>query len=183
MAEERASSVRMGRTMDEADREMTTEEPSQARMGRLRTIFLFAALSAALISCSEPDSSEKFVRNRDRDAAGRYVFDVDMTDSLQTYSMDFYVAFSCTEKVFSSFSNLPANVLWISPDGIVYEDNVLISGESSEPSSTFMKAVKAPYRRGAAPVSRGMWKAMVSVPADSVARYGITGLGMKIIKE
>lgn len=97
--------------------------------------------------------------------------------------MDFYVAFSCTEKVFSSFSNLPANVLWISPDGIVYEDNVLISGESSEPSSTFMKAVKAPYRRGAAPVSRGMWKAMVSVPADSVARYGITGLGMKIIKE
>ncbi|MGM9741315.1 MAG: hypothetical protein ACI3ZP_11990 [Candidatus Cryptobacteroides sp.] len=152
-------------------------------MGRLRKIILFMALPMALFSCSEPDSSEIFVRNRDRDAAGRYVFDVDMKDSSRTYSMDFYVAFSCTGKVFSSFSHLPANVLWVSPEGIVYEDNILIYGEASESSSTFLKAVKAPYRKGAAPVSSGMWKAMVSVPADSVAKYGIAGLGMKIIKE
>ncbi|MGN1234028.1 MAG: hypothetical protein ACI4UJ_11375 [Candidatus Cryptobacteroides sp.] len=152
-------------------------------MGRLSTIILFMVLPMALLSCSEPDSSEIFVRNRDRDAAGRYVFDVDMKDSTRAYSMDLYVAFSCTEKVFSSFSQLPANVMWVSPEGIVYEDNVLICGESAESSSTFLKAVKAPYRKGAVPVPAGMWTAMVSVPADSVAKYGIAGLGMKIIKE
>lgn len=168
--------------MDVAASGMTIK-PKTARMGRLRTIILFMAMPMALFCCSEPDSSEMFVRNGDRDAAGRYVFDVDMKDSLHTYTMDFYVAFSCTEKEYSSFSRLPANILWESPEGIVYEENVLISGESAESSSTFLKAVRATYRKGAAPVSAGMWKAMVSVPADSVAKYGIAGLGMKIIKE
>lgn len=152
-------------------------------MGRLSHIAVFAALSVILFSCGGPASSEMFVRNGSRDALGRYVFDVDMTDSLHTYSMDFYLAFSCSKKVFSTFSSLPANVLWESPDGIVYEDYILLSGEVGTASSNFFRTMRSPCRKGAAPVCAGVWKAMVSVPADSVGKYGITGMGMKIIKE
>lgn len=160
---------------------MTTGEANRVKMGRLSHIAVSAVLSAVLFSCSAPMSSEMFVKNGGRDAAGRYVFNVDMTDSLHTYSMDFYVAFTCPERVFSSFGKLPANVLWVSPEGIVYEDNILLAGEAGE--GYFDRAVKAAYRREAVPSSAGMWKAMVSVPADSVSKYGITGVGMKIIKE
>ena len=90
----------------------TARKDSRERMGRPSHIAVFAFLAAVLLSCAAPVSSERFVRNGSRDALGRYVFEADMTDSLHTFSMDLYVAFSCPEKEFSTFSRLPANVLW-----------------------------------------------------------------------
>ena len=106
-----------------------------------------------------------------------------MTDSLHTFSMDLYVAFSCPEKEFSTFSRLPANVLWESPEGIAYEDNIMLAGEIGSRSSSFGRTMRAAYRSGIVPSSHGIWKVMVSVPEDSVRKYGITGLGMKLKKE
>ena len=156
---------------------------SRERMGRTSHIGVFAVLAAVLLSCAAPVSSEMFVRNGSRDAMGRYVFEADMTDSLHAFSMDLYVAFNCPEKEFSTFSRLPVNVLWVSPEGIAYEDNIMLAGEIGSRSSSFGRTMRAAYRSGIVPSSHGIWKVMVSVPEDSVRKYGITGLGMKLKKE
>ncbi|MGM9741922.1 MAG: hypothetical protein ACI3ZC_02525 [Candidatus Cryptobacteroides sp.] len=141
-----------------------------------------AVASLFMASCAEPPSMEKFVRNSGRDCCGRYVFEVDMSDSSSVYSIDIYSAFTCRDEVFSGFTSLPLNLMWEAPGKTVYEENVLLAGRVSS-YSHFGKNVSSAYRRGLRPVENGIWKLYLTVPEDSVSKYGITGAGLKITKE
>ena len=166
---------------------MSIKAMNKSVTGRFHSMLLrfvtAVVASVAVMSCSAPPSVEKFVRDRDRDCFGRYVFDVDMRDSLSTYSIDIYSAFTCRDEVFSGFSSLPVILMWESPDKTVYEESVLLTGGRVSSFSHFGKNVSAAYRRGLRPVKNGIWKLYMTVPADSVSKYGITGTGIKITRE
>lgn len=151
-------------------------------MNRVRAALL-AALMLSAFSCAEPASYECFVKNADCDAYGRYVFDLDMSDSLHTYSMELYSAFTCRDEVIAGFAGIPMNALWESPEGAVYEENVILPASGVRNGTHFGKMFVAPYRRGAGPVVHGNWKIYLSVPRDSVRKYGMTGMGIKISKD
>lgn len=151
-------------------------------MNRALSALAFA-LVLSVISCSGPASSECFVKNADCDAYGRYIFDLDMSDSLHTFSIDLYSAFTCRDEVFAGFTGVPVNVLWESPEGSVYEENVILPASGVSNVSHFGKSFSASYRKGVRPVVNGEWKLYLSVPRDSVRKYGMTGMGIKISKE
>ena len=132
---------------------------------------LVMAVLMALPSCSRHVSSEQFVRNASRDAYGRYVFDVDMQDSLSCYDISLISAFSCIDR------------LWESPDGQVYENELLAGRVSIADSSYYDKALIVKAGERLEPVRHGMWKLYVKIPEDTVKLYGVTGMGIKVTRK
>lgn len=114
---------------------------------------------------------------------GRYVFDVEMNDSLKTYSVALYAAFMCRDEKFDGFSSLPLNVIWESPEGAVYEENLMLERSCVDRTSNFGKTLAVRYREGLVPKEYGVWNIYLTVPQDSVKKYGITGMGLKLSKE
>ena len=79
--------------IQEKDRDVHVRKILRKRMTNKQSYLLVMAVLMALPSCSRPVSSEQFVRNASRDAYGRYVFDVDMQDSLSCYDISLISAF------------------------------------------------------------------------------------------
>lgn len=144
---------------------------------------LVMAVLMVMPSCSRPVSSEQFVRNASRDAYGRYVFDVDMQDSLSCYDISLISAFSCIDRQFSRFSSMPLNLLWESPDGQVYENDLLVGRASIADSSYYDKALIVKAGERLEPVRYGRWKLYVKIPEDTVKLYGVTGMGIKVTRK
>lgn len=148
-----------------------------------RLLYLLLMLLAAVQSCSAPASSEQFVRNASRDAYGRYVFNADMTDSLASYNVSLISALSCIDRKFSGFSSMPVDILWESPDGQVFENSIVLGRNSMTDSSYYDKALIYSIGRKLVPERHGEWKIYVKVPEDTLRKYGITGMGVRIVKE
>lgn len=144
---------------------------------------LAAILCLLMISCSRPAADEHFVLNSGRDAYGRYPFDVDMDDSLASYSLSVYAAFTGSGRRFGTFRSLPAIFLWESPSGREYESDVLLDGDSLQTISPYSRVLTSTYMSEAVPVETGRWRLYVAVPADSAKKYGMTGLGIKLRRD
>lgn len=136
-----------------------------------------------LFSCTEPASSGQFVKTVARDAYGRYVFDIDMSDSLSVYNLDMVASFSCVDRAFSSFKSLPLTLLWESPAGQTYEGNMSLTRALMCDSSYYEKSFEAPVGERLVPSQYGEWKLYVKTPEDSLKRYGLTGIGLIVRKE
>ena len=119
-------------------------------------ISALAALILLALSCSEPLSSETFVKKTD----GTYTFEVDMSRSGCTYDISFYTRLDSRHKV----SGFPMDVRWKSPSGEVYDERVYF--DCSEHSRVL-------YRTGLIPQEEGVWT--VGVRADA---EGMRGLGL-----
>lgn len=150
-----------------------------------RRIIFFAVLLILAVAgaCSRPESDEQFVLNSGRDACGRYPFELDMSDSLASYSLSVYAVFTAGGRRFASFSGMPAVLMWKSPSGREYESDVLMPGDSLQCSTAYTKVLTTACMTGAVPVEYGRWSFCVKVPADSVSRYGMTGMGIKLKRE
>ncbi len=134
-------------------------------------------------SCTEPASSSQFVKTSARDAYGRYIFDVDMRDSLSAYNLDMVASFSCVDRTFSSFKSLPLVLLWESPAGQTYEGDMSLNRASMCDSSYYEKSFEMPVGEGLVPVQYGSWKLCIKAPEDSLKKYGLTGIGLIVRKE
>lgn len=172
-------------TAPEAAAARRTEPAVEMRnrhLSLLRTL-MAVILCLLTVSCSRPAADEHFVLNSGRDAYGRYPFDVDMDDSTASYSLSVYAAFSGSGRRFGTFRSLPAILLWESPSGRAYESDVLLAGDSLQTISPYSRVLTSTYMTGASPVETGRWRLYVAVPADSVVKYGMTGLGIKLKRD
>lgn len=137
-------------------------------------------MAFAALSCSRPATAEQFVRNADRDVYGRYVFDVDMSDSLAAYDISLLSSFSCIDRDFAPFVSMPLHLLWESPEGQCFEDNVVLPGSALKDSSYYDKVLSDCLGEGLVPERAGLWKLYVTAPEDSLKKYGMTGMGIRV---
>ena len=124
-----------------------------------RTLWLIlaaAALIMSALSCSEPDSTEQFIFNKD----GSYSFTVDMSRTNCAYDFSFYSRVDAWHKV----KEFPIDVVWTSPSGIRYQERVFFVRESHD---------RVAYRTGVIPEENGIWK--LDAKADV---KGLRGLGL-----
>ncbi len=153
-------------------------------MDRIQVALLVAsALLPLTFSCSEPVSINQFVKTGDRDGYGRYVFDVDMRDSLSAYNVDVVASFSCVNREFASFKSLPLTLLWESPAGQTYEGTMDLTRIAMKDSSYYEKSFEEIVGERLVPAEYGSWKLYVKAPEDSLKKYGLTGLGLVVSKE
>ena len=122
----------------------------------IRLILAAAALILLAPSCSEPDSTEQFILNRD----GTYSFSVDMSRTGCAYDLSFYSRVDSWHKV----KEFPIDVEWTSPSGRRYRERVYFVREKHD---------RVPYRTGVIPEENGIWK--LDAKADV---KGLTGLGL-----
>ena len=131
-------------------------------------------LSMLVLSCSRPSSYAQFVRTGARDAYGRFVFNADMTDTSLLASL------SCIDREFSSFRSMLLLVVWESPDGELFEDNIVLQRSALRDSSYYDKVFTDRIGAGLVPVKPGLWKLYIKAPEDSLKKYGLTGIGLEI---
>lgn len=137
-------------------------------------------LSMLVLSCSRPSSYAQFVRTGSRDAYGRFVFNADMADTLSAYDFSLLASLSCIDREFSSFRSMPLLVVWESPDGELFEDNIVLQRSALRDSSYYDKVFTDRIGAGLVPVKPGLWKLYIKAPEDSLKKYGLTGIGLEI---
>lgn len=121
-----------------------------------------------------------FVKVDQRDGAGRFVFPVEMTDSLAKYDIALLASFSCDGKTFSELNTFELSLLWESPDSLSYVSELSLAGSSAESSSYYGRAVKAVVGKGLVPRKAGEWKLYIAADEDSLKRYGLSGIGLSV---
>lgn len=75
------------------------------------------------------------------DAYGRFVFNADMTDTMSAYDFSLLASLSCIDREFSSFRSMPLLVVWESPDGELFEDNIVLQRSALRDSSYYDKVL------------------------------------------
>lgn len=115
-----------------------------------RAILILSAAAFALVSCVRPGAYEEFLTVGES-VAGRYNFELDMSDSLDTYDVSFYtrVDRGRTSTV-REYPPLKLDIWWKSPSGKVFDETVYMS-------SGDYRGVRELYRSGIVPSERGVW--------------------------
>ncbi len=136
-----------------------------------------------LSACSRPASEEIFIPVSGRDDFGRFAFAVDMSDSTSLYSVSLLTSFACRDRRFSSFRSMPLCIVWESPDGKLYEENVEIGRDEVREASYDKIIIYSPYRSHLKPVEYGIWNMYVKTPEDSLTKYKLYGMGIRVRRE
>lgn len=141
-------------------------------MGRGPFQYLMFILLA--VSCSAPSQMEDFRPVDERDSLGRFVYSIDMSDSLSVYDILFYTRVDCPDKLFAELQNIKVDVGLLSPSGISYEETVYIpiTSFTSDRKGTYDCQVE--YRKGLVPVEWGTWRMYIVLPELK----GMHGMGV-----
>lgn len=121
-----------------------------------------------LLSCSQPSSTETFLRGN-----GPYVFTVDMSESLATYDVDLFTRIDAMEFP----AQLRLDITWKDPLDSLFTETVYLP--VSRGSSFFSQESYAPYRADVAPAVPGLWSVTVAVPNPP---EGLNGMGLVLKK-
>lgn len=140
--------------------------------------WISVVILSVLCSCSCPKTSESFVKASDIDSLGRYVFTLDMEDSLSRYDIHFYTRLDVDDRTFGAMGDIPVRVFLVSPDGQEYTETVYISKRMFVESSFRTRDCDVPYRKDVVPVISGDWKLFLLVSPD--AAPGLRGMGVRM---
>ncbi len=146
----------------------------------MRHAVIAAAFLLLAVSCSRPASMESFVKSDGRDAYGRYPFELQMDDSSSVYDISVMADMVCDKETFSSFEGFPLRVTYLAPSGERYAETVWLGSSALSGHSYFGRTLYAPYRSGLVPTEYGTWRLLVGVPDSLVARYRLSGIGIRI---
>ena len=136
---------------------------------------MLAVMAAVVLaSCSAPMVSERFRQLSDRDSLGRFCFDLDMSDSLVRYDIEFYTRVDCSVMSFASLPDIPVNVELVSPSGVSFSEDVFLAKSTFNVERMGTYDSRVPYRVDCIPVEYGGWKMFLSVPAVR----GLCGMGV-----
>jgi len=130
-------------------------------MPRRAFLAIFAVL--CVFSCRKPELTEQFLRE-DQSHFGIYTFDVDMSDSLSTYSVSFYTAVDGKKSQIC----VPLQVVWLSPSGKTYSETVYMTAGNSSGDREL-------YRSGLVPYEFGRWTIGIASLHDI---EGFRGMGV-----
>lgn len=140
----------------------------------MRATVLGLIAAVALVSCGAPIVSDEFCSISRRDSLGRFVFDLDMSDSLSKYDIKFYTRVDCGEKSFALIQDIPITVELSSPSGEVFSEGIYWPKSSFdvERMGTYDSCVD--YRVSCVPVEYGLWKMYLTVgPVRGLCGMGV----------
>ena len=78
---------------------------------------------------------------------------------------------------------MPLCIVWESPDGKLYEENVEIGRDEVREASYDKIIIYSPYRSHLKPVEYGIWNMYVKTPEDSLTKYKLYGMGIRVRRE
>lgn len=140
----------------------------------MRSPFLTLVLLVAVASCSRPSSYEPFVVREDAEYGDTYNFNLDLSDSTVTYSLDFYTRIE--RPAFGAFppDSVSLDLRWISPsDSVILSDTTFISVGQAVDSSYYSKDYIVRYKEVLDLPENGRWRLKARVLNDSDAIRGI----------
>ena len=135
------------------------------RIGILFSVLLLA------FSCGRPASDELFSLLRED---GTAEFTLDMADTLE-YSLSLFLYADGV----SPSDSVEVELYYLSPSGAQYSEAVLLGGAELSAGGNRNLYYK-PLRPAFTPVVYGMWQAAVVVEPELVAKYKITGAGLRL---
>ena len=140
----------------------------------IRAIVVAFVAAIALVSCAAPAVSDKFCAISDRDSLGRFVYDLEMVDSLAKYDISFYTRVDCGEKSFDLMQDIPIKVELLSPSGESFTEDLFWpkSRFDIERMGSYDSCVE--YRLDCVPIEYGVWKMYLTVAPVR----GLCGMGV-----
>lgn len=78
---------------------------------------------------------------------------------------------------------MPLSVVWEAPDGKLYEENIEIGRDDIREESYDKKIIYSPYRKNLRPEENGVWKVYMKTPEDSLVKYKLYGIGIRVRRE
>ena len=153
----------------------------KGRHPALMATVIAAVCLAALHSCSRPLSDEYFTRTGKSEPEGEYAFTV--TFGEEECDLDLYVSMVCGNVKFAQFPGLELSLLWESPEGEKYSEDVFLSKDHLDKGTFFWKQMAAPYRKNLVMDPPGEWKLTITIPSEAVELYGITGTGVRVTRQ
>ena len=85
---------------------------------------LFLMMLSAAVCCSAPAGRETFVKQSGRDSGGRYVFSIDLGDSISVHTLEFYTMIDASDRDFDAMpAMIPLRIEAVSPSGEEYSEN------------------------------------------------------------
>lgn len=141
---------------------------------------IFFLLALAAFSCSEPSSSEKFIRVQDA-PDGEYRFMVELSDSTALYDLDLYTLVDGSPSYIASLTSIPLEISWVSPRLQRFSETVLLDFSGAE-GSPVSSGIRVPYRKDVAMSVPGAWSVVVRVP-EEYRIDGMRGLGLICTKK
>ncbi|MGN1211856.1 MAG: hypothetical protein ACI4TM_09225 [Candidatus Cryptobacteroides sp.] len=142
-----------------------------------RSVLCLMAAAFILSCCAAPSSTETFIRASGKDADGRYVFCVDMTDSLVTYDFTLFLRADCTDREFAQISDYQIIVSAEAPSGKVYSEQITVPKGVS--GNSYARDVLYNYMTGVSPVEYGIWKFYLKFPQED-SLPGFRGAGLRV---
>lgn len=123
-----------------------------------------AGLAAVFMvsSCAEPLIESGYVRSGDAPAPGRYVFELDLTDSLSTYTLSFY---SVADREDSSClaPDISLEISLLSPSGRKFGETVALPSDRWRTEGNMQAVLREVYRDGFVPSEYGVWTMELNV--------------------
>lgn len=121
-------------------------------------VVTLAGLAAVFMvcSCGQPLVESGYLRSGDAPAPGRYVFDLNLTDSLSTYTLSFYSVMDLAE----SSCTAPDIALEISlqaPSGRTFGETVALPSGMWRSDGKMQAVLREVYRDGFVPSEYGVW--------------------------
>lgn len=129
-----------------------------------RILCVFLAVSSLVLSCTRPDTYEKFVP-----APGTedniYLFDIDLSDSTSLYDVSFYTKVDTPVVKPKRLESFKMHIFWVSPSDIRLEETVYY------PSWETI----VPYRTGIKVSEAGEWRLAIQItdPPKSLRGLGV----------
>ena len=154
------------------------------KTGTSNSIHLIAAviLAAILNSCARPASEEQYVNDREVDAYGQYVFEVDLSEPLRSYDLSLGVNLTCDDQEFTRFDHLPLHIVWQSPTDSLYEEDVFLNRDCHIGGDFHTKQLMSLYRKELIPKERGIWNIKVSVPDSCAYSDELQGVALRLLR-
>ena len=137
-----------------------------------------AGLAAVFMvcSCGQPLVESGYLRSGDAPAPGRYVFDLNLTDSLSTYTLSFY---SVMDRAESScpVPGIALEIGLVSPSGQKFGETLGLPSDRWRKEGKMQAVLREVYRDGFVPSEYGVWKMEINV---SPACEGLCGMGYEL---
>lgn len=129
------------------------------------------------ISCERPDSQERFIKTSDMTEDSLFVYTLDMSDSLYTYSISLFTKIDSEEE---ALGDIEIDAIFKSPSERLYQDRIILPSAKFYKSAYFSQELMEEYRTGIAPVEYGKWYMvlkLVNMPD------GLLGMGVKLQRD
>jgi len=139
-----------------------------------KCVTLILTLMAA-ISCSRPSSYEPFMVREKAEYGDTYSFNLDLSDSTLTYSLDFYTRLG--RRAFSAYSadSLELGIRWVSPSDSSFFEYLTLRMDEPVDSSYYSRDFIFPFRDTLKLPEWGQWRLRVQVRNNP---DGLRGLGI-----